>query len=151
MCFMLTLPMTAFGILCFKYCHGPGYEHHIYAQILWNLLITVTDPEGGSAGTPPPPKKNIYLIYINYVFFIPFSEMPTVPFLQYLVLFSSCKYLWFWAKCLKILFFLKDHFVYTSMEKQNEKYCFSNQNTFFILKNTFFFRKRLASLNTWLR
>ena len=26
-------------------------------------------------------------------------------FLQYLVLFSSCKYLWFWAKCLKILFF----------------------------------------------
>ena len=43
------------------------------------------------------------------------SEMPTVPFLQYLVLFSSCKYLWFWAKCLKIPFF-KDHFVYTSME-----------------------------------
>ena len=31
--------------------------------------------------------------------------MPIVPFLQYLVLFSSCKYLWFWAKCLKILFF----------------------------------------------
>ena len=67
-----------------------------------------------------------------------FAEMPTVPFLQYLVLFSSCKYLWFWAKCLKILFFSsKDHFVYTSMETKwkilffKPKYLFSSSKILF--------------------
>ena len=38
----------------------------------------------------------------------PSAEMPTVPFLQYLVLFSSYRTCDF--------FFFKDHFVYTSME-----------------------------------
>ena len=23
---------------CFRYCHGPGYDHHLYVQILWNFL-----------------------------------------------------------------------------------------------------------------
>ena len=67
------------------------------------------------------------------------TEMPTVPFLQYLVLFSSCKYLWFWAKCLKIpfFFFFKDHFVYTSMETKwkilffKPKYFFSSSKILF--------------------
>ena len=62
------------------------------------------------------------------------TEMPTVPFLQYLVLFTSCKYLWCWAKCLKILFFFMDHFVYTSMETKwkikifKPKYFFSSSS-----------------------
>ena len=63
--------------------------------------------------------------------------MPTVPFLQYLVLFASCKYLWFWAKCLKILFFSKAHFVFTSMETKlkilffKPKYFFSSSKILF--------------------
>ena len=23
---------------CFHYCHGPRYDHHLYVQILWNVL-----------------------------------------------------------------------------------------------------------------
>ena len=39
--FLLTLPMTAFGILCFNYCHCHGYEQHLYdsVTILCNILI----------------------------------------------------------------------------------------------------------------
>ena len=23
------------------YCHGPGYDHHLYVQILWNFSIKI--------------------------------------------------------------------------------------------------------------
>ena len=24
---------------CFSYCHGPGYDRHLYVKILWNFSI----------------------------------------------------------------------------------------------------------------
>ena len=74
------------------------------------------------------------------------AEMPTVPFLQYLVLFSSCKYLWFWAKFLKILFFSEGSICVHFYGNKMKNTVFQAKIPFFILKNTFFFRKRLASL-----
>ena len=73
------------------------------------------------------------------------AEMPTVPFLQYLVLFSSCKYLRFWAKCLKILFFFQGSLCVHFYGNKWKIVFFKPKYFFFILKNTiFFFRKRFG-------
>ena len=68
------------------------------------LYILVSNKHIHSLCRPISQQENGLIRDANCSFFAVFST------------FSSCKYLWFWAKCLRILFFFKDHFVYTSME-----------------------------------
>ena len=76
---------------------------------------------------------------------VPYTRMPTVPFLQYLVLYSSCKYLWFEQNVSKYFFPQRSLCVHFYGNKMKNT-VFQAKILFFILKNTFFFRKRLASL-----